>query len=120
MTISQIPEQLQLAWTKWDVCVKLANRCMDFLSLGKDVDHAKPICSGDCLGVRRTKTVGGSHASPFHPTSFGLPLSTDFAIGPRRSAFQFADRQRVWLLSQHGNSLANTLSSARSSRSARC
>jgi hypothetical protein len=50
MTISQVAEQAQLAWTKQGVCVNLAKRAMDRSRCSdRDVDHAKAICATSCL-----------------------------------------------------------------------
>jgi hypothetical protein len=97
MTISQISAQLQLAWTKWGICGKLANRLWDRSSSGKDADHAKPICASDCLKPRSPKPLAGFDPSPFHPASFGLSLPADLAVGSRGSAFQSSSCQRMRL-----------------------
>jgi benzodiazapine receptor len=67
------------------------------LSRGKDVHHAKPLCASDCLGSRSPKPLAGSDPGPFHPASFGLPLSADPALGCQGSAVQSPSCQRVRL-----------------------
>ena len=120
MTISQMSEQLHLGLASRDVCVMLANRPQGmFVYRGKDVDHAKPICSRNCLGFRSTTAVGGVDPSPFHPASLGLSVSANLADGSCPSAFQSTGRQRVRLQSQHGGSVANPLSATRPRGSSR-
>jgi hypothetical protein len=93
MTISQIAEQLQLALANRGVYVKLAIRPKENSSSGKDVDHAKSICSRDRFGPRCTNTLAGSDPSPFHAASVGLSMSPDPPLGSGGSAFQSSGGQ---------------------------
>ena len=80
------------------------------LSRGKDVHHAKPLCASDCLGFQCPKPLAGSDPGPFHPASFGLPVSIDTALGCQGSAVQSPSCQRVRLRAEHRGSLAHSLS----------